>query len=111
MIPLMAATLFVVVASQLPKLGDSFADVAAFIPFYAASLIVMAFAGKVVARRFRFDAHASRAVVFTGATRNSLVVLPLPLALPGNVSLPERTPEEERLDPQDQQMRAEWSTY
>ncbi|MEU7606216.1 bile acid:sodium symporter [Streptomyces sp. NPDC041003] len=82
MVPLMAATLFVVVASQVPKLGDSLTDVAAVIPFYAAFLIVMAFAGKAVARLFRLDAPATRAVVFTGATRNSLVVLPLALALP-----------------------------
>ncbi|MFH9295800.1 arsenic resistance protein [Streptomyces sp. NPDC017520] len=87
MVPLMAATLFVVVASQVPKLGDSLTDVAAVIPFYAVFLIVMAFAGKAVARLFRLDAPASRAVVFTGATRNSLVVLPLALALPDALSV------------------------
>ncbi|MFJ3723041.1 arsenic resistance protein [Streptomyces sp. NPDC090045] len=87
MVPLMAATLFVVVASQVPKLGDSLTDVAAVIPFYAAFLIVMAFAGKAVARLFRLDAPATRAVVFTGATRNSLVVLPLALALPEALSV------------------------
>ncbi|WP_407836165.1 arsenic resistance protein [Streptomyces sp. DSM 116496] len=87
MVPLMAATLLVVVASQVPKLGDSLTDVATVIPFYAAFLIVMAFAGKAVARLFRLDAPASRAVVFTGATRNSLVVLPLALALPDTLSV------------------------
>lgn len=87
MVPLMAATLLVVVASQIPKLGDSLADVAAVIPFYAAFLIVMAFAGKAIARLFRLDAPASRAVVFTGATRNSLVVLPLALALPDRLAV------------------------
>ncbi|MFF3786966.1 arsenic resistance protein [Streptomyces sp. NPDC001933] len=87
MVPLMAATLFVVVASQVPKLGDSLTDVAAVIPFYVAFLIVMAFAGKTVARLFRLDAPASRAIVFTGATRNSLVVLPLALALPDGLSV------------------------
>ncbi|SEG96310.1 hypothetical protein SAMN05444920_109343 [Nonomuraea solani] len=34
----------------------------------------MAVAGLVVARLFRPDVSASRAIVFTGATRNSLVV-------------------------------------
>ncbi|MEV0590349.1 arsenic resistance protein [Nonomuraea cavernae] len=87
MVPLMAATLLVVVASQVPKLGDSLADVAAVIPFYAVFLIVMAFAGKAVARLFRLDAPACRAVVFTGATRNSLVVLPLALALPDSLAV------------------------
>jgi len=87
MVPLMAATLLVVVASQLPKLGDSLADVAAVVPFYVLFLIVMAFAGGAVARLFRLDAPASRAVIFTGATRNSLVVLPLALALPDQLAV------------------------
>lgn len=85
MVPLMAATLITVVASQVPKLGDSLTDVAAVIPFYAAFLVVMAFAGKAVARLFRLDAPGGRAIVFTGATRNSLVVLPLALALPAGL--------------------------
>ncbi|MEV7169312.1 bile acid:sodium symporter [Streptomyces sp. NPDC093224] len=87
MVPLMAATLITVVASQVPKLGGSFGDVAAVIPFYAAFLVVMAFAGRVVARLFRLKASAARAVVFTGATRNSLVVLPLALALPDELAV------------------------
>ncbi|MGW4900852.1 arsenic resistance protein [Streptomyces albidoflavus] len=82
MVPLMAATLLTVVASQVPKIGDSLGDVAAVVPFYAAFLVVMAFAGLAVARLFRLRTPAGRAVVFTGATRNSLVVLPLALALP-----------------------------
>ncbi|NJQ03095.1 arsenic resistance protein [Streptomyces zingiberis] len=82
MVPLMAAVLLTVVASQLPKLGDRLTDVAAVIPVYVVFLVVMAFAGKGVAALFRLDAPAGRAVVFTGATRNSLVVLPLALALP-----------------------------
>ncbi|MFH9648784.1 arsenic resistance protein [Streptomyces albidoflavus] len=82
MVPLMAATLLTVVASQVPKIGDSLGDVAAVVPFYAAFLVVMAFAGLAVARLFRLGTPAGRAVVFSGATRNSLVVLPLALALP-----------------------------
>ncbi|MER6254627.1 bile acid:sodium symporter [Streptomyces sp. NPDC001584] len=87
MVPLMAATLITVVASQVPKLGGSLADAAAVIPFYVAFLVVMAFAGRMIARLFRLDVPASRAVVFTGATRNSLVVLPLALALPEDLAL------------------------
>jgi ACR3 family arsenite efflux pump ArsB len=82
MVPLMAATLLTVVASQTPKLNDNVADVARVVPFYALFLLVMAFAGLGVARLFRLDVPAARAIVFTGATRNSLVVLPLALALP-----------------------------
>lgn len=49
----MAATLLTVVASQVPQLGDSLADVAAVVPFYVVFLVVMAFAGRAVARLFR----------------------------------------------------------
>ncbi|WP_398780274.1 bile acid:sodium symporter [Streptomyces sp. NBRC 110611] len=91
MVPLMAATLLVVVASQVPRLGDDggdgLGDVAAVIPCYVLFLAVMAFAGRAVARAFRLDVPAARAVVFTGATRNSLVVLPLALALPDRLAV------------------------
>ncbi|HEX5402515.1 MAG TPA: bile acid:sodium symporter [Pseudonocardiaceae bacterium] len=84
MVPLMAATLFVVVASQVPTLHHGLADVIGVVPLYAGFLVVMAFVGLAVAKVFRLDTPAGRAVVFTGATRNSLVVLPLALALPAN---------------------------
>ncbi|TDC62832.1 arsenic resistance protein, partial [Streptomyces hainanensis] len=87
MVPLMAATLLVVVASQVPKLDDSLADVARVVPFYVVFLVVMAFGGLAVARLFRLDVPAGRAIVFTGATRNSLVVLPLALALPDGLAI------------------------
>jgi len=87
MVPLMAATLFVVVASQVPKLHDDLGDVLGVIPFYALFLVVMAFAGLGVSRLFRLDVAPARAVVFTGATRNSLVVLPLALALPDRLAI------------------------
>lgn len=87
MVPLMMATLLIVVASQVPKLGDSLADVLSVVPFYVLFLIVMAGAGLLVSRLFRLDAADGTAIVFTGATRNSLVVLPLALALPDNLAL------------------------
>ncbi|WP_439658861.1 arsenic resistance protein [Lentzea sp. HUAS TT2] len=86
MVPLMAATLFAVVASQVPRLGDDLPQVVRVVPFYVVFLVVMAFAGTAVARSFRLDVPERRAIVFTGATRNSLVVLPLALALPGEVA-------------------------
>ncbi|MGW0782927.1 arsenic resistance protein [Streptomyces sp. NPDC002913] len=87
MVPLMAATLLTVVASQVPKLGDSLADVGRVVPFYVLFLLAMAFTGRAVARLFRLTAPDGRAVVFTGATRNSLVVLPLALALPDSLAV------------------------
>jgi arsenite transporter len=87
MVPLMAATLLTVVASQVPELHDHLGDVVRVIPFYGLFLLVMAFAGLGVARLFRLDVPTGRAVVFTGATRNSLVVLPLALSLPGTLAI------------------------
>ena len=82
MVPLMAATLFVVVGSQVPKLEGRFEDIAAVVPIYAGFLVVMGGLGLAAARLARLDVGPSRALVFSGATRNSLVVLPLALALP-----------------------------
>lgn len=80
-VALMALTLLVVVASQWPRVQDRLGDVVGVIPIYAAFLVIMAGAGLALSRRLRFDVGASRALIFTGATRNSLVVLPLALAL------------------------------
>ena len=82
MVPLMAATLFVVVGSQVSKLEGRFDDIATVVPIYAVFLLVMAVLGVAAARVARLDVGRSRAMVFSGATRNSLVVLPLALALP-----------------------------
>lgn len=81
-VPLMALTLLSVVASQVPKLEGAFGQVAGVVPLYVAFLVVMPFVGRPVARLFGLGTLASRALIFTGATRNSLVVLPLALALP-----------------------------
>ncbi|MFG1925362.1 arsenic resistance protein [Cryptosporangium sp. NPDC048952] len=83
MVPLMVAVLLIVVASQVPKLGDRLPDVVRVVPYFVVFLLVMAFVGLGVAGAFRLDVPDTTAIVFTGATRNSLVVLPLALALPG----------------------------
>ncbi|MER6992508.1 bile acid:sodium symporter [Saccharopolyspora hirsuta] len=87
MVPLMAMTLLTVVASQVPALDGRVADVALVVPHYVVFLVVMPFAGMAVARLLRLDTSDGRAVVFTGATRNSLVVLPLALALPDHLAV------------------------
>jgi ACR3 family arsenite transporter len=87
MVPLMALTLLVVVASQTPKISTRLGAVAAVIPLYAGFLIIMAGVGLLVARAFALDPRRARALIFTGATRNSLVVLPLALALPDRYAI------------------------
>ncbi|MQS09447.1 arsenic resistance protein [Streptomyces alkaliphilus] len=82
MVPLMAAVLLTVVASQLPRLDGRLGEVVPTVPFFVVFLVVMAWAGRAVARGFRLPTAEGRAVIFTGATRNGLVLLPLALALP-----------------------------
>lgn len=87
MVPLMTGTLFVVVASQFPKISHDLDQVLHVIPIYASFLAIMAAIGVGTARLLRLDTGRSRALTFSGATRNSLVVLPLALALPENYAL------------------------
>ncbi|MEE3850115.1 bile acid:sodium symporter [Gordonia sp. LSe1-13] len=82
MVPLVVLVLVVVVASQMATLGDHARDIVELIPVYVVFLAVMAGLGLLIARRAGLDLPARRAIAFSGATRNSLVVLPLALALP-----------------------------
>jgi ACR3 family arsenite transporter len=86
-VPFLALTLLAVVASQIPKLEGAFGQVLGVVPIYVAFLGVMALLGRVTARLFFLGVEAGRALIFTGATRNSLVVLPLALALPDAYAL------------------------
>ncbi|MFT4281301.1 arsenic resistance protein [Microbacterium sp.] len=87
MVPVMMLTLAVVVASQIEAVRSEFGLLVAVIPLYVAFLIVMPFIGWGTARLFRQDVPSARALIFSGATRNSLVVLPLALALPESLAL------------------------
>ncbi|WP_238419670.1 arsenic resistance protein [Gordonia sp. 'Campus'] len=87
MVPLMMGVLVVAVSSQVPQVDSRFGDIAGVIPIYVAFLVVMALAGLAVTRVFRLAPASATAAVFSGATRNSLVVLPLALALPVGAEL------------------------
>lgn len=85
-VPLMALTLFVVVSSQLGKLFVYWELIIKVIPIYVAFMIVMPFIARLIVRWLRLDIKSGRAVIFSAGTRNSLVVLPLALALPDDIS-------------------------
>jgi ACR3 family arsenite transporter len=87
MVPLMMLTLAIVVGSQIAAVGAEAAALLSLIPIYVAFLVIMVGVGVLAARLTRLDAPAGRALVFSGATRNSLVVLPLALALPPELAL------------------------
>ena len=82
MTPLLMLTLWVVAASQTPALGSRWGWLVPVLALFAVFGAVMSVLGAVVARWAGFGAPTGRALLFSGVTRNSLVVLPLALALP-----------------------------
>jgi ACR3 family arsenite transporter len=86
-VPMMGVTLFVVIASQLPRVQDAFDQIVVVVPVYVAFLFVMPLLGRLVSGLLGMDVGERRALVFTSVTRNSLVVLPLGLALPAGYEL------------------------
>lgn len=87
MVPVMMLTLAVVVASQIGGVGDRLGALAPAIPIYVAFAVLMVPLGAVVSRAAGLDLGGRRAVVFSGVTRNSLVVLPIVLALPSGFEI------------------------
>ncbi|RYH66953.1 MAG: arsenic resistance protein [Alcaligenaceae bacterium] len=82
-VPATAAVLFVVVAAVAPQLSLAMDAVRAVAPIYFAFAIAAPMLGWGVSRLCRLPADQGRAIAFSSATRNSLVVLPLGLAIPG----------------------------
>lgn len=85
-VPFMALTLFVVVASQIGKLSTYMDLIIKVIPIYIAFMIIVPIISRFIANWFNLDTGSGRALIFSGSTRNSLVVLPLALALPDDLS-------------------------
>jgi ACR3 family arsenite efflux pump ArsB len=87
MVPLMVATLALVVASQISAVGERLGALVQVVPVYVAFVMVMVPVGIAAGRLAGLDVPGKRAIAFSGATRNSLVVLPLVLALPAAFDL------------------------
>ena len=73
--------LVTVVASQTPRVLDAGASLLPLVPVYVAFLVLAVGVG-IAVESSRLETASARAVTFSGATRNSLVVLPLALAMP-----------------------------
>lgn len=87
MVPLMIVTLVVVVGSQIFEVTGSLGHLLIAVPVFVAFILIVAPLGAVVGKVARLDVPGRRAVIFSGVTRNSLVVLPLALALPAAFAL------------------------
>ncbi|MEE3649276.1 MULTISPECIES: arsenic resistance protein [unclassified Brenneria] len=84
-VPATALVLFVVVITVIPQLKSTWSIVAIAIPFYALFALVAPILGWFTGKVFRLDPAGGRAIAFSAATRNSLVILPLALAIPGAI--------------------------
>lgn len=82
-VPATAGVLFVVIAAVTPQLGPASNAAVSVVPFYIAFAIIAPQLGLAVARIFKLAVPAKRAVAFASGTRNSLVILPLALSIPG----------------------------
>jgi ACR3 family arsenite transporter len=88
-VPATALVLFVVIAAMASKLGTTMDAALQVAPIYIVFAVAAPLIGWIVGRSFGLDASAGRSIAFSAGTRNSLVVLPLALAVPEtNVSLP-----------------------
>jgi len=87
MVPLLAATLFLIAASQAPAVWDAGDELGRAVGIFALYLVVAALLARVLAPRARLSVPASRTVAFSLGTRNSFVVLPLALTLPDAYAL------------------------
>lgn len=85
-VPFMAVTLFVIIASQIEKITNDSEMIIKAIPIYIAFMVIMPFIARWIGQVFKLETSLKRALVFSGGTRNSLVVLPLALALPPTIN-------------------------
>lgn len=84
-VPATALVLFVVIAAVVPRLGPSIEVVLRVTPLYLAFAALAPMVGWFAARAFRLETPLARSVAFSTGTRNSLVVLPLALSVPGAI--------------------------
>ncbi|MFJ4434378.1 arsenic resistance protein [Pseudomonas sp. NPDC089395] len=81
-VPAMALVLMAVIGSQIAVVWRDFDRLLPVIPVYVGFMLLAPVLGFVAARLLRLPVAEARSVTFSASTRNSLVVLPLALALP-----------------------------
>lgn len=86
MVPLMMATLFVVLSGYAGDVAGEWRRLALPAAVYVAFALVMIVAGTAVGAVLRLPAPLHVTATFSGVTRNSLVVMPFALAMPGTLA-------------------------
>ena len=87
MVPLVMLTFAVIIGSQIAAVGSEALTLLRLLPLYAGFAVVMLLVGIGASRVAKLDTPGTGAVIFSGVTRNSLVVLPLALALPAELAI------------------------
>ena len=86
-VPLLAAVVFSIAASQVSVVLDAGAALGRLVLVYVAFLVVAGALGLALARLLGLESGSARALVFSMGTRNSFVVLPIALALPAGFEI------------------------
>ncbi|MDZ4370753.1 ACR3 family arsenite efflux pump ArsB [Brevundimonas sp. UYEF29] len=86
-VPATALVLFIVVAAVVPQLGQTLHRALGVVPIYLAFAVLAPILGWATSRLMQLTPEAGRAIAFSAGTRNSLVVLPLALVVPGAIPL------------------------
>ncbi|MDH1633190.1 arsenic resistance protein [Pseudomonas mosselii] len=84
-VPAMALVLIAVIGSQIGVVASQLDNLLPVVPVYVGFALLAPLLGWGAARLFKLSTGEARAVTFSAATRNSLVVLPLALALPESI--------------------------
>ena len=84
-VPATGLVLALVVAATVPVLDRAWGQALAALPLYLAFAVLAPGVGWITGRAFGLGSGALRALCFSSATRNSLVILPLAFAVPGAV--------------------------
>jgi len=86
-VPSTAFILFVIILFITPKLSSSINDILLIIPIYIAFSLIAPIVGFNLGKLFKLNIEEKRSIAFSSATRNSLVILPLALAIPNALPL------------------------
>ncbi|MBD8505466.1 arsenic resistance protein [Hoyosella sp. G463] len=82
-IPLLAVVVLLVAGAQVHAVGEVVHLLPVLVPVFAAYLVVASLLARGLARVARLPVEQGRTLAFSMGTRNSFVVLPVALALPG----------------------------
>lgn len=83
MVVIMSLTLAVIAAGQIPVLGPYASELGLAVALFALFAVIMGVLGRLLSWILRMPAGSANALIFSGVTRNSLVMLPIVRAVDG----------------------------